>query len=370
MDRRPIAQGVHGRIKKAPQAGGGPAQPRRRPGRGGGGGQPRHPPRPPRPQAPRPARREPRVRGANRRRQVGARQGARGVLLRLVGVGGGGHGAARHERVHGEARGGEAGRLAAGVRRARRGWSADGGGATAAARGGAARRGREGAPRRVRPAAAGARRRPPHRREGEDGGLQEHAHRHDDQHRQQPHRQQRRRRRRRRRQDQEHGDRRDEAPLPARVPEPAGRGDRVPATDRARGREDRRDHAGGVRREGQGEGDQAEGDGQVQGARRGGGIRTELRREAAEAGRRAAAGGRPRGEDARRRGQRRGFGDRRRRFSWECRGQEEQRHACLASTGVQQFNWIRLRIWEYLAVEIFQFTAIGFCNFVSEDTKY
>src|ERR671921_25597 len=89
----------------------------------------------------------------------------------------------RHVRVHGEALGIEADRLAARIRRARRGRPAHREGEAQPLLGGAARRDREGAPRHLQHPAAGVRGRPPHRRPRQPGELQEHDHHHDLEHR-------------------------------------------------------------------------------------------------------------------------------------------------------------------------------------------
>ena len=89
----------------------------------------------------------------------------------------------RHVRVHGEALGLEADRLASGLRRPRRGRPAHREGEAEPLLGGPARRDREGAPRSVQHPAAGVRGRPPDRRPGESCQLQEHDHHHDVEHR-------------------------------------------------------------------------------------------------------------------------------------------------------------------------------------------
>ena len=89
----------------------------------------------------------------------------------------------RHVRVHGEALGVEADRLASGLRRPRRGRAAHREGEAEPLLGGPARRDREGAPRPVQHPAAGVRGRPPDRRPGQSRQLQEHDHHHDVEHR-------------------------------------------------------------------------------------------------------------------------------------------------------------------------------------------
>ncbi len=113
--------------------------------------------------------------GPDRRREDGAGEDAGRVPLRRRGRA---H-SARHVRVHGEAHGQPAGRLASGLRRLRRGWPVDRGRAAQAVLGGALRRSREGAPRRVQRAAPDSRGRPADRRPGSFGGLQEHRADHD-----------------------------------------------------------------------------------------------------------------------------------------------------------------------------------------------
>ena len=114
---------------------------------------------------------------ADRRRQDGAREGARRGPVRRRGP----DGPVRHERVPGAAHREPARRGAARVRRLRGGRAAHRGGPAQAVLGGAARRDREGAPRRVQPPAAGPGRRTAHRRPGPHGGLQEHRRDHDEQ---------------------------------------------------------------------------------------------------------------------------------------------------------------------------------------------
>jgi ATP-dependent Clp protease ATP-binding subunit ClpB len=104
---------------------------------------------------------------ADRGRQDGAGQGARGRAVRHRGQ----HGPHRHERVPGAAHGQPPDRRPARLRRLRGRRAADRGGAAQALLGGAVRRDREGALRRLQHAAAGARRRAAHRRAGPDGRL-------------------------------------------------------------------------------------------------------------------------------------------------------------------------------------------------------
>ena len=128
-------------------------------------------------------------RGGARPRGVPVRQRARARALRHVGV-------------HGEALGLQADRLAARLRRPRRGRPAHRARQAQPVLRGAARRDREGAPRHLQRAAAGLRGRPPDRRHRQHGRLQEHAPDHDLQHRRALHREEgphglRRRRQRR-----------------------------------------------------------------------------------------------------------------------------------------------------------------------------
>ncbi len=120
-----------------------------------------------RPAGSQPADRQLPVPRPDRRRQDRADQGAGRVPVRRRE----GHGAHRHERVHGEARGLPADRRPAGLCRLRRGRRADRGGAPPAVPGDPVRRGREGARGRLQRAAAGARRRPADGRAGPHGGF-------------------------------------------------------------------------------------------------------------------------------------------------------------------------------------------------------
>ena len=113
--------------------------------------------------------------GPDRRGQDRAGQDAGRVPLRRRGRAD----PARHERVHGEAHGEPPRRFASGLRRVRRGRTADRSGAAQAVLRRALRRSREGAPRRVQHAVADPRRRSPDRRPGSLGGLQEHGAHHD-----------------------------------------------------------------------------------------------------------------------------------------------------------------------------------------------
>ena len=131
------------------------------------------------------------------------------------------------------------------LRRVRGGWPADRGGAAQAVLGGALRRDREGPPRRLQHAAADPRGRPPHRLAGPHGRLQEHRPHHDLQprHRRpaQGHGRLRQGRRGRHlREDEGEGQRRAEAALPARVPQPHRRDASSSTSSQGRGHRDRR----------------------------------------------------------------------------------------------------------------------------------
>ncbi len=141
----------------------------------------------------------------------------------------------QHVRVHGEARGVAAGRLAARLHRLRRGRAAHRAGAAQAVLGDPARRGREGAPRGLQHPAADPGGRTPHRRPGPLGQLPQRDPDHDLEHRrgddlpQHAARVLRHRRDRhvvRRHEVADHG--RAEAGLPARAAQPDRRGHRLP----------------------------------------------------------------------------------------------------------------------------------------------
>ena len=114
-----------------------------------------------------------------RGRQDRARAHARRVPVRRRG----GDDPHRHVRVHGEARGLAAGRLAPGLHRLRRGRPADRGGAAQALLRAAARRDREGPPGRLQHPAADPRGRPADRRPGAHGRLPPRDRDHDLEHR-------------------------------------------------------------------------------------------------------------------------------------------------------------------------------------------
>ena len=188
------------------------------------------------PQEPEPAGRQLRVPRSDRRRQDRAGAGAGELPLRQRPRA---H-PLRHVRVHGEALGLEADRIAARLRRPRRGRSAHREGEAQPVLGRPARRDREGAPGHLQHPAAGVRRRPSHRRPRQPGELQEHDHHHDVEHRRSLHpeeeldgvpvvghgrdRQERDR----------HGARRGEADVQPRVHQPHRRDHRLRGADRRR----------------------------------------------------------------------------------------------------------------------------------------
>ena len=107
-----------------------------------------------------------------------------------------------------------------------------------------ARRDREGPPGRLQHPAPGPRRRPPDRRPGPDRGLPERRGDHDQQRRQRPDRGGRRARAGQLRGDEGQPERGPPPPVPAGVPQPDRRGDRLPRADRRRARGDRRSAPG------------------------------------------------------------------------------------------------------------------------------
>ena len=139
----------------------------------------RDPPLARRPEEPEPSGRQLRVPRPDRRRQDRAGARARELPVRQRPRA---H-PLRHVRVHGEALGQQADRLAARIRRPRRGRSAHREGEAQPVLGRAARRDREGAPGHLQHPAAGVRGRPPDRRPRQPGELQEHDHHHDVEHR-------------------------------------------------------------------------------------------------------------------------------------------------------------------------------------------
>ena len=117
MDRRAAHVGHRGRRRQAPAHGGRAAPPRHQPGTRYFGALARHPPIARRPEEPNAARRQLHLPGPDRRRQdrAGSRAGGFPVWQRPRAH------PLRHVRVHGEALGVEADRVAAGLCRARRG---------------------------------------------------------------------------------------------------------------------------------------------------------------------------------------------------------------------------------------------------------
>ena len=178
-----------------------------------------------------------------RRREDRAGAHARRVPVRRRGR----DGADRHVRVHGEALRVAARRFAARLHRLRRGRPADRGRAAQALLRAAARRDREGAPGRVQHPAPDPGGRPADRRAGSHRRLPQRDRDHDLEHRGRRHRAQHAARllglRRdrddlRRHEEPDHG--RAEEGLPARVPEPPRRGDRLPQAHEGRDQGDRR----------------------------------------------------------------------------------------------------------------------------------
>ena len=165
----------------------------------------------------------------------------------------------RHVRVHGEAHGQPAGGFAPRLRRLRGGRPAHRGRAAQAVLGGAVRRDRKGPPRRVQHAAADPGGGSPHRQPGPLGRLPQHRADHDVQPRHPgPAQGQRRLHQGRRgghlRAHEGEGQRRAEGALPAGVPEPHRRRDRLPRAVPGRGHPDRRPHDRRVRNQLEGQG--------------------------------------------------------------------------------------------------------------------
>ena len=179
VDRRAADVGQRGRGRQAPADGRGAAPARHQPGEGDLGAVARHPPVARRPQEPDAAGRQLHLPGPDRRRQDRARARARQLPVRQRPRAD----PLRHVRVHGEALGLEADRLAARLRRPRRGRPAHREDQAQPVLGRAARRDREGAPGSVQHPAAGLRGRPPDRRPRQPGQLQEHDPDHDVEHR-------------------------------------------------------------------------------------------------------------------------------------------------------------------------------------------
>ncbi len=154
---------------------------------------------------------------------------------------------------------------------------------------GALRRDREGPPRRVQHAAADPRGRPAHRQPGPLGRLPQHRADHDLQpgHRR-PAQGQRRLRQGRRghllREDEGEGQRRAEAALPARVPEPHRRDHRLPRAVQGRGHPDRRPHDQADQRPARGPGHRPRAHRGGQDAAGRAGLRPDPRRPAAASG--------------------------------------------------------------------------------------
>ncbi len=174
--------------------------------------------------------------GPDRRRQDGARAGARRVHVRRRS----GHDPHRHVRVPGEAHGLAHDRRASRIRRVRGSGTAHGSRASASLRGGAVRRDREGAPRSAERAAPAPRRRAADGWQGANGRFQEHGRDHDLQPRQRlHHRANDERGRHRGRRHTPAGDGRAPRALPAGVPEPDRRDHLLP---RPRARPHEADH--------------------------------------------------------------------------------------------------------------------------------
>ena len=169
------------------------------------------------------------------RRQDGAREGAhrRAARRRARAA------ALRHVGVHGEARGREADRRAAGLRGLRGRRNPHERDAPQPLRRDPVRRDREGAPGRIQRFPPGARRRPPDRQPRAHGVVQRSDHHHDDEHRAEPFLERRPRLRGRGGRDDQ-GARR---PLPARVPEPLQRPAEHRVLQVARASGDRADRA-------------------------------------------------------------------------------------------------------------------------------
>ena len=185
VDRHPRLQADRGRDQEADPHGGGAAQAGDRPGGRDHRRLQGDPPLARRDQGPEAPGRLLHLPRPLRGRQDRARPHARRVPLRRRGV----DDPHRHVRVHGEARGQPPGRLAAGLRRLRRGRPADRGRAPQAVLGAAARRDREGPPGRLQHPAPDPRGRPAHRRPGPHGRLPQRDRDHDLEHRRQGDRQ-------------------------------------------------------------------------------------------------------------------------------------------------------------------------------------
>ncbi len=179
VDRRSAHLRERGRGPQAAADGRRAPPPRDQPGEGDFGALARHPPLTRGPQEPDAAGRQLHLPGPDRRGQDRAGACARELPLRQRPCAD----PLRHVGVHGEAFGIEAHRIAARIRRARRGRAAHREDQAQPVFGRAARRDREGAPGSVQHPAAGLRGRPPHRRPRQPGELQEHDSDHDVEHR-------------------------------------------------------------------------------------------------------------------------------------------------------------------------------------------
>ena len=212
------------------------AQAGRQPGRGDQVDLQGRPPQPQRPEGSEAADRLLHLRRPDRRRQDAAGQGPGRVHVRRRGRAD----PDRHERVHGEAQRQPADRRSAGLRRLRGRRPADREDPPPAVRRGAARRNREGPPRRLQHAAAGHGRRPADRQLRPQRRLPQHDPDHDHQRRRRGDQERiglRLPEARRRRLVREHEGPRagaDREGLPARVPQPRRRHDRLPPPDRRR----------------------------------------------------------------------------------------------------------------------------------------
>ena len=179
MDRRAAHVGERGRGQQAPPDGRRAASARDQPGESDLGAVARDPPLARRAEEPEPSGRQLHLPRPDRRRQDRAGAGAREFPVRQRSRA---H-PLRHVRVHGEALGVEADRIAARLRRPRRGRAAHREDQAQPVLGRAARRDREGAPGPVQHPAAGLRGRPSDRRARQPGQLQEHDPDHDVEHR-------------------------------------------------------------------------------------------------------------------------------------------------------------------------------------------
>ena len=176
LDRRPCVEDAGERETAEAPPHGRPARPAGdRAARGRDRGFRRRPALPGGALRPAPADRLVYLRRPDRRRQDGARPGARGVPVRRRAR----DGSPRHVRVHGEALRRADDRRAAGLRRLRGGRPSDGGDPAAALLRRPVRRDREGASGRLQRAPPGPGRRPADRRQGPRRLVQEHRDHHD-----------------------------------------------------------------------------------------------------------------------------------------------------------------------------------------------